>query len=218
MKVRHGAALIGVAVLLGLCGCRYDTTIDEQGGGTMKIDVRGASTDTLETIKARYTGPGVEITNATMDDKKNAAIELKFADIRKLSQLKAFDNVRFTIADDAAAKTRTVTATVVYGRPITLPPEQLDYFGKDFEASVTVPGEIVTSNGTVSGKTARWTMPTNVLLNTPHTVFSVTYKHEGAAAGAESPGTTAVTPAVAPTAGSAPATAMPTAAGKKKKK
>jgi hypothetical protein len=220
MRNRHVAALLSALLLLSVAGCRYEATIDEHGGGTMKIQTRVPQTDTLDMVKARYTGPGVEVTNATMDDKKNVMVELKYADFSKLGQLKAFENMRFTIADDAAAQTRTATVTVVYGRPMKLPDQQIEYFGKEVLVSVTVPGEIVASTGTSNGKAAQWTMPTNTLLSTPQTKFTVTYKHAGAQAGTPAaPDAAAKTPgAAAPTVGSAPATAAPTTAGKKKKK
>ena len=69
------------------------------------------------------------------------------------------------MTDDAKAKTRTATAVVKYAKPLKLTDEQLKYFGKDTTVSVTLPGDIVKTNGKKKGrKTAKWTIPLNTLL------------------------------------------------------
>lgn len=198
MRVRLVPVLLATSLLLSLSGCLIESTIDDKGGGTLKVEVRGTPTDTLDKLKARFAAPGVEIVTATMDDKKNAVIEIKYQDFRALGALKQFENVTFSLTEDAKAKTRTATAVAKYARPVTLPEDQLTYFGKDVKVSVTVSGEIVKTDGKGAGKTATWTMPLNTLLGTPQSTFSVTYKHSGAPLPPQAPAATtpaATTPA-----------------------
>ena len=65
-------------------------------------------------------------------------------------------------------------------RPLTPPDDQITYFGKDVTISITVPGEVVKTNGKAKGKTVKWEMPLNKLFGEAETTFSVTYKHDGA--------------------------------------
>jgi hypothetical protein len=180
MRVRLVSALLAVALLPSLSGCLIESTIDDKGGGTMKVELRVAPTESLDKVKARFTAPGVEIVKATMDDKKNAVIEIKYQDFRTLGALRQFENVTFSLTEDTKAKTRTAAAVAKYARPLTLPDDQLAYFGKDVKVSITVPGDIVKTDGKGTGKSASWTMPLNTLLGTPESNFSVTYKHSGA--------------------------------------
>jgi len=210
MRVRTVPVLLTTALLLSLAGCLVESTLDEKGGGTLKTEVRGGPTDTIDKIKARFTGPGVEVTKATMDDKKNAVVEIKYDDFTKLGALKQYENVTFTLTEDLKAKTRTATAVAKYARPVTLPDDQLKYFGSDVALALTVPGEIVKTDGKSKGKTATWSMPLNTLLSTPTSTFSVTYKHDGPPL-AKAAAATDGTPAAATPAAGTPAAGTPNA-------
>ncbi len=202
MRTRFLPVLLVAALTLALAGCLVQSTLDDKGGGTMKVELRGDQNSTVDKVKAFFQGPGVTITKATMDDQKNAVIELSYTDFRTLSALKQFENTTFTMTDDAKAKTRTASAVVKSAKPVKLPDEQLKYFGKDATVSVTVPGDIVKTNGQKKGsKTAKWTIPMNTLLGQGETEFTVTYKNSGAPL-----------PALPPAAATAPAAATPAAA------
>lgn len=207
MRMRFIPALLLVALSAGLAGCLVETTLNEQGGGTMKVEARLSPNDTLEKLKARYAAPGVEITKASLDENKNGTVELTFTDFASLGLMKAFENVTFSLTEDTKAKTRTATAVVKNPRPVTLPAEQLDYFGKDVKVSITVPGDIVKTNGKKSGKTVQWTEGLNKVLGADAPTFSVTYKHSGPPLAASASGT--------PKAGTPAATDTPAAAKKK---
>ncbi|MFN8641722.1 MAG: hypothetical protein U0802_08720, partial [Candidatus Binatia bacterium] len=141
MRTRTPLVLLLTALTVALAGCLVDSTLDATGGGTLKVQLRAAPTDSIEKVRARFEGPGVEVTKATMDDKKNVAVELKYTDFRSLGALKQFANTTFTLTEDPKAKTRTATAVTKYARPITLPDDQLTYFGKDVTVAITVPGD-----------------------------------------------------------------------------
>lgn len=207
MRMRFIPALLLVALMSGLGGCLFDTTLDETGGGTMKIEARVSPTDTLEKVKARYKAPGVEVTKATMDDARNVVVELTFKDFATLGAARAFENVTFSLSEDRKAGTRTATAVMKNARPVTLPPDQLEYFGKDVKLAITVPGDIVKTNGSKSGKRVTWTEPLNTMLGKDAPTFSITYKHSGPPLGASATGS--------PVAGTPQAAAAGTPAPKK---
>lgn len=211
MRTRALPVVIVAALTLALAGCLVESTLDAKGGGTMKLEMRTTPNSSLEKLKANFKGPGVEIKKATLDDKQHFAIELTYTDFRSLGALRQFDNTTFTLTDDEKAKTRTATAVTKYAKPMTLPEDQVKYFGSDVTVSVTVPGEVVKTNGKAKGKTVKWEMPLNKLLGAAETTFSVTYKHDGPAlppaptaaatpaAAAKSAGTPAAKPAAAAT-------------------
>jgi LppM domain len=211
MRSRFLPVLLVVALTVALAGCLVQSTIDEKGGGTMKVELRGEVNATVDKIKAAFQGPGVTITNATMDDEKNAVVEFTYTDFRTLGALKQFGNTVFTMTDDEKAKTRTASAVVKADRPVQLPADQLKHVGKDLTVSVTVPGEIVKTTGKHKGKSATWTIPINTLLGGTATTFSVTYKNSGPPLAAL-PAATPATPAAAAPAAATPADAAPATA------
>ena len=205
MRTRLLPVLLVATLTVALAGCLVQSTIDEKGGGTLKMELRGDQNSTVDRVKALFAGPGVTITTATMDENKNAVVEISYTDFRTLGALKAFDNTTFTLTDDAKAKTRTASAVIKPTKPVTLQDEQLKYFGKEVKVSFTVPGDIVKTNGKKKGKTATWTVPLNTVLGKDDTSFTVTYKNSGP------PLSDLPTPAATPQA-AAPAATTPQAA------
>lgn len=168
-------ATLLVAMLL-TSGCLIETTLNANGAGTMKVSYRVGKDGTLETERKKMESEHVSVTNATIDEEKRVSFELKFEDTTKLSSAKFFDNVTFTLADDAEGA-RVLTARLVNKKPITLPEEQLDYFGETAKISVTLPGEIVKSNASATqGTTATWLVPMNDMLGEAEVPFTVTFK------------------------------------------
>lgn len=199
MRTRSLPVLFAVTLALALTGCLVESTLDAKGGGTLKMQVRGGPQETIEEVRSRFQGSGVELTKATMDDKKNISVALTYTDFRKLGGLRQFENTTFTLTDDAKAKTRTASAVTKFARPVKLPEDQLKYFGNEVTVSLTVPGEVVKTDGKAKGKTVTWKMALDKLFSAPETTFSVTYKHDGPPLAAEA------TPAATKAAGAAPA-------------
>jgi len=115
MRTRLMPVLIAAVLSLALAGCLVQTTIDAKGGGTLKAEMRGAKNTTLDAAKRGFQGPGVTITKATMDADKHAVIEIAYKDFRTLSQLGQFNNVKFTMTDDAKAKNTTAEIHIATG-------------------------------------------------------------------------------------------------------
>jgi len=207
MFVRKISLFLTSTLLLALSGCLVESTLHEDGGGTMKVEIRGNTTDTLPKIKSRFTSPNSEITNATMDDKKNVVVELTYKDFTKLNTMPFFSDTTFTLTEDAKENTKTATATVKQAKAAKLNDEQLEYFGKELKVVITFPGEVVKTNGKIADKTVTWTVPTNILIGADPSMFSATYKSAGSAA-----------PAATAAANGTPAAISPTAAPKKKTK
>ena len=207
MRNRLLPVLLVTALSVAVAGCLFDADSNEKGGGTMKVEMRAAPNTTLDKLKKAFEGPGVTITKATMDERQNAVVELKFDDLRQLGALKQFDSTKFALTEDAKEKTRTASATVKAAKPVTLPEDQIKYYGKDITVSVTLPGEIVKTDGKKKGKTVSWTVPLNTVLSGKETSFSATYKHSGEPLAAV-PAAAATTPSGAAPA-KAPAAATP---------
>ena len=217
MRTRTLPVLLVTALTFALAGCLIESTLDAKGGGTMKVEMRTTPNSSIDKIKAKFEGPGVEVTKAKMDDKQNVTIELTYTDFRSLGALKQFENTTFTLTEDLKAKTRTAGAVVKYAKPMTLPDDQVTYFGKDVTISLTLPGEVVKTDGKAKGKTVKWEMPLNKLIGSPETSFSVTYKHDGPPL-PPAPAAPATTPQAAAPAAAAPAAAQPAAATPQPKK
>ena len=200
MRIRALPVLLVALSAIALAGCLVESTLDAKGGGTMTVKTRGAPNDTLDAVRARYQGPGVAIVKATMDDKKNITVDLTYTDFRKLGGTRQFESTTFTLTEDAKAKTRTATAVTKVAKPLKLPPDQITYFGKDVTIAITVPGEVVETNGKAKGKTVRWTTPLETLFGDSASTFSVTYKHSGAPLTEAAAGTPAAASATPPAA------------------
>jgi hypothetical protein len=217
MSRRSISLLLSSTLLLAMSGCRFDTTLENNGSGTMKIEMRANATDTLPKIKAGFASDNVEIVNATMDDKRNVAVEIKYKDFTKLNTSRQFNNVVFTLTDDAAAQTRTATASIKAANPpIKLSDEQLEYLGKTISISIALPGEVVKTNGEQKDKTVSWSMPLNVMFGKDQ-MFSATFKSAASASTTPHSATPAADATAASTAKAAGGTDATPAAKKKKK-
>jgi hypothetical protein len=197
---RHAIRLL--VVLLSLCalpGCLIECAVDENGGALLKMRYRLTTPAQLDQHKKRFESADVKLVDASVDKDRWATFEAKTGDVTKLSTIAQLQNTVFTLTEGEAG-TKVLTAKYTNKNPNKLPEEMVAYFGNEVRLSLTVPGEIVKSNGaSAEGKTATWKYPLNDFTNMSEATFSVTYKVEGSETGAsETP--TPVTAAPDPTA------------------
>lgn len=195
--LRITALLLPLAVLAS--GCLIETTLDAKGGGTVKAAYKMAKDQTLDQQKKQFTSSNMAVTKADVDKDFNVSIEATYKDITKLNTAPIFKGVVLAITSDEKAGTRTITAKQVNRNPAKLPESVIEYFGKDFTFSVTLPGEVVKTNGESKGNTATWNMPLAKIIGDKEIPFEVTYKaaadEKPVAAGAAAPAAAAPAPA-----------------------
>ena len=202
--LRTTALLLPLAVLAS--GCLIETTLDAKGGGTVKAVYKMAKDQTLDQQKKQFTSSTMTVTKADVDKDFTVHIEAAFKDVTKLNTAPIFKGVVLAITSDEKAGTKTITAKQVNRNPAKLPESLIEYFGKDFSFSLTLPGEVVKSNASENkGNTATWNMPLTKIIGDKEIPFEVTYKAAagdtaGAAAGAAAApaATPAGTPAATP--------------------
>jgi hypothetical protein len=168
--------LVTLPLIMLLSGCFLDTVIDSKGAGTMVVKIRLTGEAQLEPNKKRFESSSVKVTSATLDKDKWATYTLQFDDITKLNTVATFQNTTVKLTDtEGAAKTLTVKH--VNNTTNKLPEEMVAYFGNQVRLSLTVPGEIITTNATSKAdKTATWTYPLNDFTMSPEINLNVTFK------------------------------------------
>jgi Tfp pilus assembly major pilin PilA len=150
-----------VPMIAALGGCIYETTIDDKGAGQMMATFSGIKRETLDILKSKMESSSVKVLSADFTgspESGSAVIKLRFDDVIKLSTTEFFRNATFTRSDGVGGTT-ILTAVV---RNNTKAPELSDTvlakLGKELKSVVTFPGDVVESNGTVSGgRTVSWT-------------------------------------------------------------
>ena len=206
------AACVWMIAALG--GCLYETTLDANGGGTMMVTLHGIKRQSFDVIKGKMASNAVTVTSADFsgdDDNGTCLVKLRFDDILKLSTAEFFKNV--TLTRSAGQAGTTILSAVI--RNNTKGPELSDAalakLGNEIRIATTFPGDIVETNGTVSGgRTVNWAWNLKQFFKTPEVMMTAAYK--AAAAGSADSTAVPATPAAAPPpAGGAPA---PTKAGK----
>lgn len=175
-------SVVALSLAVLISGCFMDTVIDAKGAGTMVVKFRLTTEAQLEPNRKRFESAHVKVANATVDKDKWATYELKFEDITKLNSVAHFQNTTVTLTDGEGG-TKALAIKNVNKNPNKMPEEMVAYFGKDVRLTITVPGEIVTSNATsTAGKTATWAYALNDFTNAPEISLTVTFKAgEGAA-------------------------------------
>lgn len=170
---KTAAALLAMAAL---SGCLLESTIDQNGGGTMKVKYRLAAAEQFDGAKRRIESPQVTLVSASIDADKWATFEIKFADVTKLSTTQFFEKAKFSLADDEGG-TKTLTVKYVNPSHAKLPDPLITYFGNEVTITVTLPGEVVKSNATkTTGKTVQWTNTLEAFGDLAELTLSVTYK------------------------------------------
>ena len=197
--LRTTALLLPLAVLAS--GCLIENTLDAKGGGTVKAVYKMAKDQTLDQQKKQFTSSTMAVTKADVDADNTVHIEATYRDVTKLNTAPIFKGVVLAITSDDKAGTRTITAKQVNRNPAKLPESVVEYFGKDFTFSVTLPGEVVKSNASeTKGNTATWNMPLTRIIGDKEIPFEVTYK-----AGTDDKAVAGGTPAASADPGATPA-------------
>jgi hypothetical protein len=186
-------------VLCVLASCRFETTIDSKGAGTMRVVTRVTAETQLEPTKKRMTSPSVQVTSATIDKDKWATFDLKFDDITKLPTASFFAGTTIKLSDGPEG-TRVLEMKHTNANPSKLAPELITYFGNEVKIALTVPGSIVKSNATsVQGSTATWDYTLDSFDTMKSIESTITFAPAGAApSGAKEPEKGAAEKAAAP--------------------
>ena len=153
-----------LAALLLLSGCLFETTIDAKGGGTMHIRYRVQPNAKLEALKVQMQSPDVSIEKADLDQQGWATFDPQ---VRRRHQAL---HHRVLQADDhhAGGGPGQGDQDAVGGRAQRqagqLADSLVEYYGRDVDIEVTLPGEVVKTNATShKGEKATWTIPLNRL-------------------------------------------------------
>lgn len=167
---------VALPLVVLLSGCFMDTVIDAKGAGTMVVKLRLTTEAQLEPNRKRFESAYVKVTSTTVDKDKWATYELKFDDITKLNTVAHFQNITVTLTD-AEGGARALSIKNVNKNPNKMPEEMIAYFGKEVRFSVTVPGDVVSTNATTTtGKTVAWIYALNDFTNAPELTLNVTFK------------------------------------------
>lgn len=194
---RH--AIVLLAVLCALPGCLMECTVDENGGALFKMRYRLTTEAQFDQHKKRFESADVKLVSATIDKDKWATYEVKTGDVTKLSTIAQLQSTTFTLTEGEPG-VRVLTVKYINKNPNRLPEEMVAYFGNEVRLSLTVPGEIVASDGaSTEGRTATWKYALSDFTNLSEATFRVAYKlAQSAEAAAETP--TPDVPTAAPTA------------------
>jgi len=204
-----------------LSGCLYELTLDDKGGGTMTATFSAFKPDLPET-KRKMQSASVKLVSADLigeGEKSQGVFKLSFADVTKLSTVPNFSNVKVTRSDGEKKGTKKVTASIRNERSLNIPENMLDRFGREVKIVTTFPGEVVETNGTVSGgNTVTWRWELNKFFDTRDVELSATYKEAGGSEGGGTPPSGSPTLGAAAGTPTAAATVAPTQRPKPKKK
>jgi hypothetical protein len=212
---KHATYLVLLPLVATISGCLYELTLDDKGGGTMTAQFQVSKPD-LQTIKGRMGSSAVKVTSAelvTKEGRSEGVFKLQFSDVTKLSTVEQFRGIQITRVE--GPKGMVLSAKIRHDKPLNLPDAVVDRFGKEVRVIVNLPGDVVESNGKVSGgKTVTWSWGIREFFDAPEVVMTATYKQPGAAAEATKAPAESADKATSPTASAAQ---TPTAAAGKGK-
>ncbi len=179
MSRRIPASVIA-ALLLVIAGCRFESTIDKNGGAEMTVRFHALANQSLDRIAKDMTSPHVEVVSKSKDKDNGVTLNLKMKDVTKLSSTEFFASTTVTLTPDAKAGTTTLKAVVTNKNPADkLPDNVVEYYGKEITIVAKLPGEIVKSNATsTSGQAATWTTDLRKFFGNKQNSMEVTYKLE----------------------------------------
>jgi hypothetical protein len=158
-----------LAVLItGCVNVDQKTVLNADGSGTMKIKYWTKSSNvsgdelsgfgfTEEKVKANYTSSNSEPSdivikkNATTDSLTEVTLSLKFKDLNKLSDAKAFSKIKATYVDGKEGKDfkYVLLQDTSTAKNMGMSDYKLNY-------AFEFPGEVISTNGTKDGKTVKW--------------------------------------------------------------
>ncbi len=188
-------SVLAVSILL-VAGCinyNQEMTLEGDNSGTVKINYTNAGQGqegvpnlpfTEEEILAGYEGAGVEVYDIEIvsgeGDDAPTPEATYFIDFKNVEDLNGYgifaigsDIVQtITVADEGDTRTFTQTCTL----QMTVE-EDTDLSAYSFNYTLTLPGSVIETNGTVAadGQTVTWTFPLSDLINKT-TTMTVTYE------------------------------------------
>ena len=193
-----------VLLMAAIQGCLYEAALDANGGGVMTVTLRLDRREDLLNVKPQMESRAVKVTSAEFvadGESSRGIFKLEFADVTKLSTATFFKSVQITRTDGPTGA-KVLTAIVKNEKATEVPDSVVQRLGKEVKVVVTFPGEIIESNGTVSGgNTVTWTWGMKDYYKQSEVMMTVAYRQPAAAA---TPGVTpGGTPAATPVSGKA---------------
>lgn len=175
-RARVAAVILPLAMLVG--SCRFEGTVDANGGAELKMHYRIAPNTTIEKATKDLESKDVKLTSKSLDKDGWLDATVKTSDVTKLSTAGYFKAWRIALTDGKDKGTKTLKA--VYGNKapnVKIPQSGIDYYGDEITIVLNLPGEIVKSNAKESkGNSATWTFKTVDFFKSKETPLEVTYK------------------------------------------
>ncbi len=177
-RVRTIAVLL--PLLVGASGCLFQATVDAKGGAEVKMRYRVDPNAKVDKLGADLQSKDVKLVAKSLDGDHYLDATLQMADVTKLPTTAYFKATTVKLADGPEKGTKTLTVKYTNPKPMDkIPPPLLDYYGKEIQVALTLPGDVVKSNATeVKGSSATWTVDTTKFWAAKETLFEVTYKLE----------------------------------------
>jgi hypothetical protein len=175
-RVRTIAALF--PLLVAASGCLFQGTVDAKGGAELKMHYRLDPNAKIDKVGADLQSKDVKLVSKSLDSEHYVDATLQMADVTKLPTTAFFKATTVKLADGSEKGTKTLTVKYMNPKPMDkIPSTLLDYYGKDVQVVLNLPGNVVKSNATeVKGSSATWTLDTNKFFAAKETLFEVTYK------------------------------------------
>jgi len=184
MQKTVAARVLALSLLVATSGCLHEVTLNAKGGGTVTVTYHVNDKADLDKAKTQMQSSSVKVTSAELvgtGAESHGVFKLEFEDITKLSSAPYFKDLTVTRADGSTPGTKLLTGKIKHPKPSKLPDKIVDIYGKEMKIAVTFPGEVVASNGKVSGgNTVTWTWALQEFYNTAELTMTATYKEGGA--------------------------------------
>src|SRR5215472_1831479 len=179
MRNRVERSALFVLLFAALPGCLYETVIDATGGGTMTVTIRLDKREDLLNVKSQMENRMVKVTSAEFvsdGEPSRGVFKLQFADVTKLSTTSFFKSVSISRSEGVNGA-KVLTAVVKNEKATEVPDSVVQRLGKEVKVVVTFPGDVIESNGTVSGgNTVTWTWGMKDFYKLPEVMMTAAYR------------------------------------------
>ena len=184
--LNHARAALLVLLLAALPGCLFESVLDANGGGVMTVTIRLGKSEDLAGVKAQMQSRAVKVTSAEFvsDGEASRGIyKLQFDDVTKLTTSQFFHSLTITRSEGADGA-QVLTAVARNPHPTEVPDTVVQRLGKDVKVVVTFPGDVIESNGTVSGgNTVTWTWGMKEFYRQAEVMMTTAYRRPAATPG-----------------------------------
>jgi len=184
MQKTLAARAVVLSLLVATSGCLHEVTLNAKGGGTMTVTYHVDNKAELQAAKRNLESSWVKVTSAELvgaGADSRGVFKLEFQDIARLYSAPYFKDLTVTRADGSKPGTKVLTGKIKHSQPSKLPDNVAERYGKEVKIAVTFPGEVVESNGKVSGgNTVTWTWGLQEFFDTPELTMTATYGEAGA--------------------------------------